>query len=428
MRILFFSEGVWDDTNSFGNTVSNWFYGDVWKTDHFSHFYCRDQLPNNKLSISYYCLTAADVIRGFLKGKIQGKSFCSDNVSKLHGEQTEKALSERSRIDRIHNNRLHWVYFINDLVWMSRVWINRYFNEFINKENPDVFFAFATRPYILWPLISYLKKKTKCKIVLFFADDVKSAYEKHNRFRNVYLCRQLKRCIESADKLYAVSEEMSRLYSEQYAKDVSVLYKGCELNGDLKNVTNTPLRFVYAGNLLWGRDGTLVRVAQAINHLNLNGVLAKLEIYTGTTITSELEEKLNIPNASELMGLKPYDEIKQVLHDSDVVLHIESFEQKAIDLVRYSFSTKIIDCLQSGSQVLGIGPCDIASIKYIKKVDGAIVVDDMGNIEKAIAEIVGNKQAILDNSLLTRKYAMVHHNIENVQKQLRDDFQNLLSC
>ncbi len=46
------------------------------------------------------------------------------------------------------------------------------------------------------------------------------------------------------------------------------------------------------------------------------------------------------------MGPRSYDEIKHIMHEADVVLHVESFDEKSIETVKYSFSTKIIDCLQ----------------------------------------------------------------------------------
>lgn len=82
---------------------------------------------------------------------------------------------------------------------------------------------------------------------------------------------------------------------------------------------------------------------------------ASLEIYSTATITEELDKKLNIKDSSRLMGSRPYDEITEILREADIVLHVESFEQKSIDKVRYSLSTKVADCLQSGAFVLGIG-------------------------------------------------------------------------
>ena len=424
MKIFTFCVAPWDDTNSFGNTVSNWFCGETWDSDTFSNFYCRSQLPDNKKQVDYYCLTSVDIIKGFFKGKIQGKTFTSDAIADMRSDQARETEIEKSRINKIHSKKSHWIYVLNEWLWMSRIWLNKSFKAFVQKNDPDIFFAFAYEPFSLWPIISYLKKHTKCKIVLFIADDVKGFHNQFGWIRKGYLNRRLRHCIESADKLYAVSDEMSKLYSDSFHCDISTLYKGCDLTLSPRMTLNHPLRIVYAGNLLWGRDDTLSLLAKVLEKQNANGTKAVLEIYS-STVAPELDKKLNIPGSSQLMGPRSYDEIKQIMHNADIVLYVESFVPESIELVRYSFSTKIIDCLQSGSQVLGIGPAGIASMNYLRKVDGVIVVDDMEAVESEVEKLISNSDRIFENVIATRKYAVSYHEIDTVQAKLKNDFQGL---
>ena len=83
MNILVFSEAAWNDENSFGNTVSNFFYGNVWKQDSFSNFYARKKMPNNKVSVSYCNLSAVDILKGVFKFHIEGKQFTSEEIQKM---------------------------------------------------------------------------------------------------------------------------------------------------------------------------------------------------------------------------------------------------------------------------------------------------------------------------------------------------------
>ena len=73
-------------------------------------------------------------------------------------------------------------------------------------------FSFAASPYILWPLIQYLKKHTQCKIVLLIADDVFGSYDRCTFYRRVYLKREFAKCILSADKLYGISDESAATF------------------------------------------------------------------------------------------------------------------------------------------------------------------------------------------------------------------------
>ena len=127
------------------------------------------------------------------------------------------------------------------------------------------------------------------------------------------------------------------------------------------------------------------------------------------------------------MGARSYDEIKKIMHDADVVVHVESFDEQQMKTTQYSLSTKIIDCLQSGSQIVGIGPSGIASIEYLKRINGVIVVDNKEKIETAIASIVEDKNSIIENSKKIRQYSETNHEISIVQKKLRDDFSLLCS-
>ena len=426
MNILIFSEAAWDDKNSFGNTVSNLFCGKVWKIDTFSAFYARKQLPDNKANVMYYNLSATDIIKGIFRLKIKGQKFSSKDIKNQVDSYSFAHESEQKKIDKLHQSKNNFVYFGHELVWRSRLWINRYFKQFISRSDPDILFAFAASPFILWPLIQCVKKYTSCKVVLLIADEVYGNYDRTPLYRRKYLKSSLKKCILSADKLYGISDEMSELYQKRFNRKVTTLYKGCDLSIAPKQHLNKPLRFVYAGNLLWGRDEILAQIAGVIEKQNEYGEKAILEIYTGMTITDELQDKLNIPGTSQIMGSRSYDEIKKIMHDADVVLHVESFNERNVETVRYSFSTKIIDCIQSGAQVLGIGPAGIASIEYIRKVDGAIVADDLNQISDIIGNIIHNRECILNNIETTRKYALEHHEISSVQKRLRQDFENLL--
>lgn len=428
MNIFVFSEAAWDDKNSFGNTVSNFLCGNVWKKDRFCNFYVRKQMPDNKLHISYYNLSAVDVIRGVFRGRIEGNIFTTNSICMSENEHLARAyVKERRSIDKLHQKKNSFIYWGHEQIWRSRLWLNQSFKNFVTDNAPDIFFAFATSPYILWPLIKFLKTNTHCKIVLLIADDVYGAYEHCAFYRRRYLKRELRNCILASDKLYGISDEMSALYEERFGKHVTTLYKGCDLSTEPKQYLNQPLRLVYAGNLLWGRADTLAAVADALEQVNKDVIKATLEIYTGTTISEQLDKKLNRGASSKVMGSRTYEEIKQIMHEADITLHVESFDKKTIETVRYSFSTKVIDCLQSGNQVLGIGPAGIASIEYLRKIKGVLVVDDQNQIPIAITNIIDNLNTIVENRNSIRVYARKHHEISMVQSAVKKDFEELLS-
>ena len=425
MNILFFSQAAWDNKNSVGNTFSNLFEGDIWSNDMFFHMFARKKVPDNRIKAYYYHISAADIVRGLLKNQNKAQESFEEGGHKQASVENADQKEQR-HIDNLHKGNHEFLYYLHEAVWRSRLWRDKQFDRFIKKASPDILFAFATSPYILWPLIQYLKKHTTCKVVLLVADDVCGSYDRCAFYRRGYLRRELENCILAADKLYGISDEMSELYANRFGRPVATLYKGCDLTMEPKQYLNQPLRFVYAGNLLWGRADTLAQVAEALEKINQDGQKAVLEVYTGTTVTEELRQRLEKDSTSRIMGSRPYEEIKRILHEADVVLHVESFEKKQQDTVRYSFSTKIIDCLQSGAQVLGIGPAGIASIEYLKKVDGAAVIDRQERVMEAVEDLI-RQGTMPENAKRTRQYALQKHERNAVQEKLRNDFETLLS-
>lgn len=426
MNILFVSQSALDTKKSFGNTICNWFDGQIWYNDNFSHFYVRKQNPDNNLKVNYYNLPATEIVKGIFKFNIKGKFFTYKDFN-LSTKEIIGRDKEKKSIEKLHDGKAHnLVYFIHELIWMSEIWINKHFKKFINENSPDVLFAFATSPYILWPIIKYLKKKNNCKIVLFIADDVFGNFEENVFYRKIYLKYYFKKCINIADKLYAVSNEMSMLYQNRFKKNITTLYKGCDFSTTQKKSLNFPIRIVYAGNLLWGRDDTLVNLIDALKEINKKDKKVLLEIYTGTEISERLKSKLNVEDVSIVMGVRSYDEIKHIMSNSDITLHIESFNEQQKKLVKYSFSTKIIDCLQSGTQVVGIGPKGIASIEYLRNINGAIVIDTIEDIASKMLDLIDNENMIIENKKSIREYAKINHDLFLVQKQLKKDLCSLM--
>ncbi len=421
MRILVFSQAAWNTANAFGNTVANWFDG--WIDVHFFHFYARQQKPNTSIVEKYYNVSAVEILKKTLSGKPAGREFDASEVS-VDCLDTEMN-NEQKQIARLHKAKNEFVYWGMEQVWRSKKWINSSFDKFIDEADPDIIFAFATDQYIIEPAIKHIKKKKpSVKVVLWIADDILTEIEQYAWYRRGYLRKEIDYCIKVSDKLYGASIEMCKKYSQIYGKEVEPLYKGCSFDKPCKKENNTPLRLVYAGNLLYGRNETLTEVIKALRIINKDKRRAVLEVYSNTSIDEGEKNSWYDGSIAFYMGVRPYEEIKEIMNEADIVLHVESFEEEQKKAVKYSFSTKIIDCLQSGSVILGIGPSGIASVEYVRKIDGAFVIDAKEKIEEGIQQIISSD--LIVNANYIRKFAIKNHDIRTVKNRLRKNFLELL--
>ena len=424
MNILVFSGGTWDDTKENGNTFSNFFNGKVWENDNFFNIYLRKSIPNNPVCKNYFQLPASDMIKYYFKPNKIGKKIILENNYR-DNLVTEIKSNEQKYINIIHTYSLSFIYNLMNHIYRKQKWLNDALKNYIKTANPDIFFAFATNVSILKPTIEYIKKNTTAKIVLFISDDFYESYSKKIITERNKLKKEFSDIISMADKIYGITDELCNKYSKLFNKNIEILHKGCSFDYNIKNKTNNPIKFVYAGNLLYGRAKILSKIAKAIEKSNtINSKKAMLEIYTGTAVTDKLKQQLNITNSSIIMGKREYNAIKKIENEADYVLHVESFDKKQIETVKFSFSTKIIDCMQCGSCFVAIGPKQIASIKYVKKVPGVHVITNINMIEDEIIALI-NSQDTYQNAKKIREFAKQNLEITKNQQKLRDTLLNI---
>lgn len=423
MNVMVLSANAWDDANSVGNTMSN-FFSD-WDNAHFSSIYFREAQPNNYVCSRYYRISDKMLAKNILSPHRIGYEFTNDKSTR-QSKNESAAKQEEKLIAFFHNFGIRSVYRLEELLWRLRGWQNDKLRAFVEQERPDIVFAFAIprMQYVL--MIEYLKQYTNAKIVLFIADDVYGKYLRCTRQRGQARARRFRQLVDMADKLYGASEELCDVYGAEFCRHITTLYKGCDFVSPVRETTSLPIRVTYAGNLLYGRLETLSTLVDEIEAINSDGLKMVLEVYSGTPLTTKQAQTLNRMGSARFCGSRPYTEIREILNKSDIVLHVESFEKRQVDTVRYSFSTKIMDCLQSGSALMVIGPKGISSVEYPRRIQGAIVVDDVTKLQRVLTSIIGNADDLPNRAMAIRDFAEVHHAINAVRKGLQTDFRLLV--
>jgi len=412
MNILVLTDSTWDDCNSFGNTLTNWFGN--WKDSSFSCMTMRSAIPNNKICSKYFVVSPIDVAKHLFTPWKIGCFYTVDSLP--------------SRIESVENKVVgirgfkRWLIIVAlDILYCLPIWRNRNYKKFIETIHPDVVFLFATADSFVYKNVKYIKRHTNAKIAITSEDDVYGAMSDNKDWLSRIRKKRFKRMFRMADSLYGASQMMCDAYSDLFGRQFKPIYKGCEF-AKVRTQVNHPIEMIYAGNLLYGRIETLSLLADALRKINKDEVVMRLTVYSGTRVSKEDIAAINDGRSSIFAGQKPYDEIKTLMHLSDITLHVESFEPDIQKLVRYSFSTKIIDCLQSGNTMMVIGPKNIASVEYSKSIPGAIVIDTTDKIHQVIEGIIKKPSSLISTSLMIREFAMKHHVIHQVRKQLENDF------
>lgn len=429
MNILVIATTQWSDNVGTGNTFSN-FFGD-WNDANFLNLYLRAELPQNNICNDYYHITEKQILKNLFKPEKIGQTFSKEQLQEMHTKKDiSKNVNQERKIQKTFLSIFGSLFLVAiELLWKAGRWKNKKLDKFLNQPI-DIIFAQAPNTPHLNSVINYCARKTGAKLVLCFMDDI---YCHRTRMPIAYLFRTvlrrgIRKSVEQGSRFYGASQKLCDEYKQYFGREIQPLYKGCDLEQyAVKTSVSSPVKIVYAGNLFYSRWETLKALADEIEIINNGGAKATLEIYTTAEVTPALDKALNRGKASRLMGARAYEEIKNILAGADIVLHVESFEPQAIKSTRLSFSTKIIDGMQSGSCLMAIGPDCVASMEYLSRLDCAIVITDLTKTREALIGIVKNPEEITENAAKLRAYAKEHHDILSVRQKLQNDFRDLLN-
>lgn len=432
MNILIIRHNTWDDSRAGGNTLSNLFTD--WPNSNFAYLYSRNTTPNNNVCSHYYRITEINILKYFFNSKAIGEEFYFNLGSSLDDDRKLNSREKKveSVIKKILNVcNLGILHLGADLLWKTKKWKNTKFEKFIRDFSPDIIFAYASDFVRLQCLLETIRKLTNARITLFFADDV-FGYKHPGIFNAIHrtlVNASVHRCIEVATICYGITEQLCSEYSRKYNKAFYLLQKGCDLSETLPRIcNNNPISLIYAGNLYYGRDQTLIHLIQAMQKLNESTSLPKvsLNIYCNSEIPKCLNKLLLTVNFVKLNIKRPYSEVMASIKNADIVLHIESFSEKARRQTRLSFSTKITDCMQSGACLLAIGPDEIASMEYVMRLPGVFVINDVNKIYDILKVIADDPLDLLVRAKQLNQFALEHHEIQKIRVHLQEQLWRLV--
>jgi glycosyltransferase involved in cell wall biosynthesis len=209
------------------------------------------------------------------------------------------------------------------------------------------------------------------------------------------LRKQVKYLATNCKEMFVIVEKEKEETDRVFGTDSVILTKGIDFSKKeyQSHTVNTPLKFVYTGRLIIGRDKTLALLADLLNKINGDEQKATLEIYSPDTVGDGVMARLN-SGCSKHCGCVSRDEVQEIQKSADVVVFAEALEGKESKAARLSFSTKITDYLSNGKCVLAIGKEDIAPIDYFVRNQSAIVATSATELEEKLRFLIGNPEQI----------------------------------
>lgn len=363
-----------------------------------SSIYFRSDIPDSTVAKHYFHIVENRVIKSILNSNIKTGEEVQPSTSGMDNENENKL--EHKRYAYFSRNRNCIFLWGRELLWKLGRWKSPELDKFLDKVRPDVFmFTIESYPYFNRVNEYIIKRCKPKKIIIYWWDDNFTYKQRKNPaylISRFFIRRAAKRIMRVATDVLAISPKMKRECDDFFNVNSTIITKPIRnLDKHTYSLKNRPLRFLYTGSMVIGRQKTLIALARILQKINENGQRAYLDIYSKTVLNPKDSEALNIPGTCRIIGQIPQSQVFEEQLRSDVLVFVESFENKT---ARLSFSTKLTDYLSSGRCILAIGPEDISSMEYLSSEKAAITCFDENQLKIKVAEIIENPSIIQEYS------------------------------
>lgn len=384
INILIISHNPLSSVNNNGKTLTSIFNG--FPSENIYQIYLNSETPDYSGKCHYLQINEKQIIKTVLKRK----NYCCKTVHSNSGKFSSAKIKRINLFN--HTKRL-----LREVLWMIPCWKSGLHN-WLKDKKFDVVFFMAGDGMFAYDIYRFVTEHSDAKKCIFFTDDYiigKPSYSPIAVLRQTLLKRKMRETLKVTDELYVISEEMRKAYKKMFNMDGYITrnfsVEKLDSNSIQQKSNSDQMVMVYAGGLHYNRWKVIENVANALKEINNSSDnRCCLRIYSAQHISEKILERITVEGASEFLGGVSSSQISEVYAGADILLHVESFERKAIASTKYSFSTKIPEYLSADKCVMAIGPSDVASVAYLKEF--ASTVDDLEHLKEELHRLINDNE------------------------------------
>lgn len=427
MKILVLSSEVWNDKINGNNVISNWFEG---IDAEFANIYGSPEPPYNGCCFKYFQITDKMMIKSFLFGKKAGNSF--EILNKNFMSETTVAEAEPKKLYKfLKSISGHGLRLIRELIWLFGKYDTDKLKAFLDEFEPDIIFSERMASCKMLRMEKIVSNLSDAPLVAFTGDDEYSLKQfKFSPFFwiNRFMVRKrLREMVKKYKIYYTLSTEQKEYYENKFGCKCKILQKCGSFEDEyvLKQV-HKPIRLIYAGKMYCNRWKVLAHMARELKKINQEQVKIILEIYTKDRLSNKQKRLLDDGKSSFIKGSVSQDELKKIYRESDIALHVESKDLKYRLETRFSFSTKIVDCIDSGCAVMAYCWNQHSGYTYLKREHAAICVSNKEELRTCLRKICNHPEIIIKYAKKSHECGQRNHERLVIQKMLLEDFSNIV--
>ena len=421
-KVLAISLSTWRSDSGIHTQTDLFKFYDV---DKVAQIYTKSDLPDTPVCNNFFRISENEIIKSVIKRNPVG---CRVENGQKADEATLKAMeAETALYTQAHKKKSWFMTIMREVVWAFGKWKTKALDNFIEEENPDVYFVPIYPVVYMGKLQLHILKKFPKPYVCYLWDDnysYKPCKGKPLAYVHRFLLRRVvKKLAVNCTEMFTITETQKRETDAEFGTNSIVLTKGIDYeNREYDDrPTSDPIKMVYTGKLFLGRAESLVEISKAMAEINKDDEKIILDVYSPTVIEGATLEMLN-SNGCHFKGCVPRSEVDAIQQSADIVIFAESLEKNHRFDARLSFSTKITDYFKSGKCIFAIGDKDIAPIIYLRENDCAAIANEYEEIALQLKKLLENPEKIKEYGRKAFECGKKNHNEKDIKRLFIETF------
>lgn len=302
---------------------------------------------------------------------------------------------------------------------LENSWIipNKKFIEQVDAFSPDYIYTLSASFYVnKWVL--YFAKRYNIPIVVHYMDNWRETIytqDKRTKWLNSLFERQIENMETKMKCGLTISELMKCAYSQKYHKKYLALMNTVKVQ-PYREKLEDKIIIIYAGGMHLKRN----EVLKSISDFIASKSKLELHIYTSNLNIETYGKEFKGENTFFHCTV-PHEKICKIYENADILLHIESFDEKVIQYTKYSMSTKIPEYMMAGRPIICYAPHSIAAYQYVVECKAGIGVENLYEFEKAL-DLLSDSE--IRKQFGSRGYlnAKKNHSVEALKETMKEVF------
>lgn len=423
-RLMVFAHSGFSDSDANGITMKNLL--SAFPAEEKAQFYLDVQQPDFSAAHRYFRVTDTQMVKAFLGKKSRHIFNFDSSENSASAPKKSGGIAKKIPIwvkKQKYNFTLKW---LREQLWGISPWGHRSLKKWMDEFAPEAVVYMVGESIFMDKLVLKTCRRYQIPLVLYNGEAFRIIDLKTRRGLERAYYRRVEKLYE---KLNATASMV--LYNcEMLREDYEAKYPRVERSAVVYNSApcdhgayepHEDVKITYFGNLGVGRSDCLLNVAAVLNRIDPR---LRMDIYGNALpeAARRFEETENI----RYHGFVDAATLHGIVEDSDILLHVESFDPQIIPKLKYAFSTKIAQCLCAGRCFVSYAPTGTASSRYLRDADGALLISDEAELEQWMAKLVKDPALRREFARKAVQTGLVNHKMEVTAAWVRGQIEGLL--